>query len=549
MTIRVALAQINTVMGDFTRNAKTIAAAIEAAKKEGAVLVVFPELAVSGYPPEDLLYKEEFIAAARRTVEEIAPAAQGITAVVGYPRRHEGKLYNAAAVLTEGRIASIAHKTELPNYGVFDEKRYFASGDGGAVTVNGVRVGITICEDIWVEGSPVAARCARPDLDMVLNLSSSPYHLGKTGERRDVAAAFAKKCGKPLVYCNLAGGQDELVFDGGSFVCGADGGVIASAREFAPDLLIADVPLKAGEKAPDNRMTPPLPYPENVWAALQLGVRDYVEKNGFNKVLVALSGGIDSALTAAVAVSALGRERVWGVAMPSKYSSEGSVADARALAANLGIRFDIIPITDLMDGFDRALNPLFAGTPPGLAEENIQARIRGNLIMALSNKFGPLVLATGNKSEIGVGYCTLYGDMAGGFAVIKDLPKTRVYDLCRWINSRPGLPRIPENTLTKPPSAELRPGQKDSDSLPDYDVLDAILRLYVEEEKSVVEIIALGYDGRDVRRTVSLVEKSEYKRRQTAPGVKLTPKAFGKDRRVPITNRFIDGVEAKEDSE
>ncbi len=547
--IRVALAQINTAIGDFAHNASKITAAIESAKKEGAALVVFPELAVTGYPPEDLLYKEGFIRAAQRTVDEIAKAVHGICAVVGYPRRHEGKLYNAAAVMMDGRVATVAHKTELPNYGVFDEKRYFASGDGGTAVVNGVRMGITICEDIWVEGSPVVARCARPEVDLVLNLSSSPYHLGKTEERRSVATTFAKKCGKPLIYCNLTGGQDELVFDGGSFVCGADGVVTASAREFAPDLLIADVPLKPGENTPKNRIVPPIPYPENVWEALKLGVRDYVEKNGFKNVLVALSGGIDSALTAAVAVAALGRERVWGVAMPSKYSSEGSVSDARALARNLDIRFDIIPITDLMDGFDRALGPLFAGTAPGLAEENIQARIRGNLIMALSNKYGALVLATGNKSEIGVGYCTLYGDMAGGFAVIKDLPKTRVYDLCRWINGQSGLPRIPDNTITKPPSAELRPGQLDSDSLPGYGVLDTVLRLYVEEEKSVVEIIALGYDVREVRRIASLVDKSEYKRRQTAPGVKLTPKAFGKDRRVPITNRFIDGVEAKEDSE
>lgn len=547
--IRVALAQINVVLGDFSHNTAKITAAIESAKKDGAALVVFPELAVTGYPPEDLLFKEGFVRAAQRAVDTIAKSAHGITAVIGYPRRHEGKLYNAAAVLTEGRIAAVAHKRELPNYGVFDEKRYFASGEGCVFMVEGVRVGVTICEDIWVEGSPLAARYARPDVDVVLNLSSSPYHLGKTGERRSVATAFAKKCGKPLIYCNLAGGQDELVFDGGSFVCGADGAVIASAREFSPDLLFADVPLKAAEGAPKNRIVPPLQYPENVWEALKLGVRDYVEKNGFNTVLVALSGGIDSALTAAVAVAALGREQVWGVAMPSKYSSEGSVSDARALAHNLGIRFDIVPITDLMDGFDRALGPLFTGAAPGLAEENIQARIRGNLIMALSNKFGALVLATGNKSEISVGYCTLYGDMAGGFAVIKDLPKTRVYDLCRWINAQPGFPRIPESTITKPPSAELRPNQLDSDSLPEYAVLDAVLRLYVEEEKSVVEIIALGYDERDVRRTVSLVDRSEYKRRQTAPGVKLTPKAFGKDRRIPITNRFIDGVEAKEDSE
>lgn len=547
--IRVALAQINMVMGDFAHNASKITAAIEAAKKEGAALVVFPELAVTGYPPEDLLFKDNFIHAAARAVDEIAKAAHGICAVVGYPRRHGGKLYNAAAALMDGRVAAVAHKTELPNYGVFDEKRYFAAGDGGAITVNGVRISITICEDIWVEGSPVAARCARADVGLVLNLSSSPYHLGKTEMRRGAATAFAKKCGKPLVYCNLVGGQDELVFDGGSFVCGADGAVTAAAREFAEDLLIADVPLNAGEAAA-NKIVPPLAYPENVWKALTLGTRDYVEKNGFKNALVALSGGIDSALTAAVAVAALGRERVWGVAMPSRYSSEGSVSDARALARNLGIRFDVISITDLMDGFDRALGPLFTGTAPGLAEENIQARIRGNLIMALSNKFGSLVLATGNKSEIGVGYCTLYGDMAGGFAVIKDLPKTRVYDLCRWINGRPELPRIPDNTITKPPSAELRPGQLDSDSLPEYGVLDEVLRLYVEEEKSVVEIIALGYDGRDVKRTVSLVDKSEYKRRQTAPGVKLTPKAFGKDRRVPITNRFfIDWVEAKEDSE
>lgn len=547
--IRVALAQINTVMGDFAHNAAKITAAIEAAKKEGAAFVVFPELAVTGYPPEDLLYKEGFIRAAQRAVDEIAKSAHGITAVIGYPRRHEGKLYNAAAVLRDGGVAAVAHKRELPNYGVFDEKRYFVSGEGCVIVVNGQGVGITICEDIWVEGSPLVARYARPDVDLVLNLSSSPYHLGKTGERRAVATTFAKKCGKPLVYCNLTGGQDELVFDGGSFVCGADGAVIASAREFVPDLLIADVPLKVGEGAPKNRIVPPLPYPENIWEALKLGVRDYVEKNGFNAVLIALSGGIDSALTAAVAVAALGRERVWGVAMPSKYSSEGSVSDARALAQNLGICFDIVPITDLMDGFDRALGPLFAGTAPGLAEENIQARIRGNLIMALSNKFGALVLATGNKSEIGVGYCTLYGDMAGGFAVIKDLPKTRVYDLCLWINAQPGLPRIPDSTIAKPPSAELRPNQMDSDSLPEYAVLDAVLRLYVEEEKSVVEIIALGYDERDVRKTATLVDRSEYKRRQTALGVKLTPKAFGKDRRIPITNRFIDGVEAKEDSE
>lgn len=547
--IRVALAQINAVMGDFAHNAAAIAASIEAAKKEGAPLVVFPELAVTGYPPEDLLYKEGFIRAAQQVVDKMAKTVHGICAVVGYPRRHEGKLYNAAAVLMDGRVVTVAHKTELPNYGVFDEKRYFTSGDGGAVTVGGVRVAITICEDIWVAGSPAQARCARPDVDMALNLSSSPYHLGKTGERRGAATAFAKKCGKPLVYCNLTGGQDELVFDGGSFVCGADGVVIAAAREFAPDLLIADVPLKAGEVAPKNRIVPPMPYPENVWEALKLGVRDYVGKNGFNTVLIALSGGIDSALTAAVAAAALGRERVWGVAMPSRYSSEGSVSDARALADNLGIRFDVIPITDLMDGFDRALAPLFNGAAPGLAEENIQARIRGTLVMALSNKFGPLVLSTGNKSEISVGYCTLYGDTAGGFAVIKDLPKTRVYDLCRWINGRPGLPRIPDNTITKPPSAELRPNQKDSDSLPEYGLLDEVLRLYVEEEKSIVQIIALGYDGRDVKRVVSLVDRSEYKRRQTAPGVKLTPKAFGKDRRVPITNRLMDWVEAKEDSE
>ncbi len=541
--IRLALAQINPGMGDFGGNVEKIVRLAEKAAMEGADLVIFPELAVTGYPPEDLLYKKEFLACALESVNRIAASVKNICAIVGFPHEVEGRLYNAAAVMEGGKVRYIAHKFELPNYGVFDEKRYFTPGDAPQpVTIAGVPTALTICEDIWVQDGHAAGLCALKEVKLVVNISSSPYHIGKTELRRSIAGSWARRFEKPLAYCNLVGGQDELVFDGGSFVCGADGSIIASAMEFGEDLLLCDLPMGERKAAPAriSRITPPLEYPENVFEALKLGVSDYVRKNGFSKALIALSGGIDSALTACIAVAALGADKVRGVAMPSRYSSEGSVTDARDLAQNLGIGFDVIPITGLMDEFGNSLEGVFKGTLPGIAEENIQARIRGTLIMAISNKYGYLVLATGNKSEISVGYCTLYGDMAGGFAVIKDLPKTKVYGLCRWINGQPGMPHIPEPTITKPPSAELRPNQKDSDSLPEYSALDGILKYYVEDEKSIEEIIALGYSEREVRQVAGLVNKNEYKRRQTAPGVRITPKAFGKDRRVPITNQFRD---------
>ncbi|MBI5178407.1 MAG: NAD+ synthase [Nitrospinae bacterium] len=542
--IRIALAQVNPVMGDFAGNERLIAGQIAKAREAGAALVVFPELVVTGYPPEDLLYKRKFITQSWAVVDRLASATRGIAAIIGFPHEREGNLFNAAAVMTEGTIRHIEHKSELPNYGVFDEKRYFTPAkERSLVEIAGVKVAITICEDIWIPNGPAADLCAHPDARLIVNLSSSPYHIGKTELRRSIAGQWAKRFGHPLAYCNLVGGQDELVFDGGSFVCSAGGEITSSATEFGEDLLMADLPIGSGAVtgAPiAPRKTPSFQYPQNAYEALKLGVRDYVEKNRFKDVIVALSGGIDSALTAHIAVAALGAGRVRGVSMPSHFSSEGSVTDARELAANLDIRFDVLPIGGLMDAFGESLKETFAGTSPGIAEENIQARIRGLLVMAISNKFGNLVLTTGNKSEISVGYCTLYGDTAGGFAVIKDLPKTGVYDLCRWINAQPELPGIPEATIAKPPSAELRPNQKDSDSLPEYAELDPILKLYVEDEKSIEEITTLGYSVRQVRLVADLVSRSEYKRRQSAPGVRITPKAFGKDRRVPITNRFTD---------
>jgi NAD+ synthase (glutamine-hydrolysing) len=542
--IRIALAQINPALGDFDENRGKIVRYIQKAEDGGADLVLFPELVITGYPPEDLLFKKKFISRAYDEIKKISASVRSTCAVVGFPHEKDGKLYNAAAIIRDGRLTGVAHKSELPNYGVFDEKRYFAPAEKTEpVVIAGVGVAVTICEDIWVREGRAADLCARPDAGLIVNISSSPYHLGKTELRRATAGAWAARFGKPLAYCNLVGGQDELVFDGGSFVCDKSGRILSSAGEFCEDLLMVDLDVGPGKKngaAVTPRITPSFEYPQNAYEALKLGLRDYMGKNGFKSALVAVSGGVDSALTAYIAVGALGAEKVRGVAMPSPFSSEGSLADAKELARNLGMRLDVIPIAGLMDGFDGALEGMFEGTPRGIAEENIQARIRGTLIMALSNKFGDLVITTGNKSELSVGYCTLYGDTAGGFALIKDLPKTKVYDLCRWINGRPGWPKIPDATVSKEPSAELRPNQRDSDSLPEYGLLDAILKCYVEDEKSIEEIVALGYSEREVKRVAELVDKSEYKRRQTAPGVKITPKAFGKDRRMPITNKFRD---------
>jgi len=540
--IRIALAQINPTVGDLAGNARKIGDAVSEAVGKSAAIVLFPELALTGYPPEDLLFKKSFLKAAKRSLNKIAsgiPAS--IHALVGCPHEEEGNLYNAAALLTGGGVRRFFHKSHLPNYGVFDEKRYFAGErEPRPVELSSVRTAVTICEDIWLPEGPPARLCAEPDVELIVNISSSPFHTGKMAERREIVSSWARRFGKPLAYCNLVGGQDELVFDGGSFVCDASGKIIASAGQFTEELLIADVPIGAPAESGATAIAPLLDYPEKLFEALKLGTRDYVEKNGFKNAAIAVSGGIDSALTVAVAVAALGNERVKGVAMPSRYSSGLSLSDARLLAENHSIRLDVIPITGLMEKFDDALKELFKGTSPGIAEENIQARIRGTLMMALSNRFGHLVLTTGNKSELGVGYCTLYGDMAGGFAVIKDVPKKAVYELCGWINGRKELPRVPQSIIDKEPSAELRPDQKDSDSLPPYGVLDPILKEYVEEEKSIEEIIDLGYSERDVKRVVQLVNRNEYKRRQAPPGIRITPKAFGKDRRMPITSRYVE---------
>jgi NAD+ synthase (glutamine-hydrolysing) len=540
---RLALAQINTTVGDLEGNARKIIDAINEVAKKSVSIVLFPELVVTGYPPEDLLFKKSFLAAADRSLKEIASRTPAtLDAVVGCPHESGGRLYNSAAVLRGGVVREVFHKSHLPNYGVFDEKRYFAEGDAPRpADLSGLRAAVTICEDIWMPTGPPAQVCGDPDVELILNISSSPFHIGKMAERRRIARSWAGRFNKPLAYCNLVGGQDELVFDGGSFICNEHGEVVASARQFSEEILITDIPIGRSEPsggAIEPAVAPLLEYPEKLFEALKLGTRDYVEKNGFSRVVIAVSGGIDSALTVAVAVAALGPERVKGVAMPSRYSSESGLADARRLAESHGISLDVIPITGLMEKYETSLQEVFKGTRPGIAEENIQARIRGTLIMAISNKFGHLVLATGNKSELGVGYCTLYGDMAGGFAVLKDLPKKMVYELAEWIDRREGLPKIGESIIEKAPSAELRPDQKDSDSLPEYNVLDPILKRYVEEEKSVEEIIDLGYSEPDVKKVVRLVNRNEYKRRQAPPGIRITPKAFGKDWRLPITNKF-----------
>jgi NAD+ synthase (glutamine-hydrolysing) len=532
---RIALAQVNTVVGDLVGNGERVIAFTEAAREAGAKVVLFPELAVTGYPPEDLLLRSSFVEAGIVALHNIALKVKGIAVVTGFvDRDRDGRPYNAAAFLSNGRVRAVYRKMHLPNYGVFDEERYFGRGtEPLVVSLGGVPAGITVCEDIWVPRGPALPE-AKEGARLILNLSASPYHMGKIETRRSVAAATAKATGCPVAYCNLVGGQDELVFDGGSMVVSPGGRVLARARQFGEELLLCDL---FGEED-GGPVAAPLPTrEEEVWRALVLGTRDYVEKNRFPGAIIGLSGGVDSALVAAVAAEALGPKRILGVTLSSMYTSRESVEDAHALARNLGIRVIDLSIEEAYRAFVGTLAPAFEGRAPDLTEENLQARIRGTILMALSNKFGHIVLTTGNKSEMSVGYATLYGDMAGGFAVIKDLFKGMVYAVCRDYNRREGRAAIPERILTKPPSAELRPDQKDSDSLPEYDLLDPILRMYVEEEKSVPEMVAAGHDESTVRRVVRLVDGSEYKRRQAPPGVKITPRALGKDRRMPITNR------------
>ncbi len=533
--LRIALAQINTTVGDIPGNARKILEFSARAREAGAALVVFPELAIPGYPPEDLLLRASFLEENVRAWKEIARRVRGITAVVGFVDRDaRGRNYNAAGIAAGGRVRGVYHKMHLPNYGVFDEVRYFSPGKEPMLFPAGrSAVGVTVCEDIWVRRGPLP-REAKAGARLILNLSSSPYHAGKWEERKELVARHATASRCPVAYCNLVGGQDELVFDGGSMVVSSGGNLLARAKMFEEDLLVCDVD---GE-GEGGRIDPAPEGEEEIFRALVAGTRDYVAKNRFPGVIVGLSGGIDSSLVAVIAVEALGAGRVLGVTMSSVHTAKMSVEDAHALASNLGIRCIDLSIRDVYRTFEAELSGPFHGLPADATEENIQARIRGTILMALSNKFGHLVLTTGNKSEMSVGYATLYGDMAGGFAAIKDLYKTSVYRLSRYVNRIRGSAVIPERVFTRPPSAELAPDQKDTDSLPEYDVLDPILRMYVEKDRSVPEMVAAGNPEEIVRRVVALVDRSEYKRRQAPPGVKITPRALGRDRRMPITNRF-----------
>jgi NAD+ synthase (glutamine-hydrolysing) len=568
--MRIALAQIDTTVGDLDGNRALILDRLAQAKDAGADLAVFPELAVTGYPPEDLLLRPGFIRAAERSLDEIARTARGITLLVGTPHL-DRDLYNACAVCSEGEVKALVKKRFLPNYGVFDEFRYFAPGDELLLFEHGdVLIGVTVCEDMWQPGPP-ATDLALAGAHLLVNVSASPFHVGKDREREQMFRTRARDNNAFVAFCNAVGGQDELIFDGHSALIDDEGTVIARAPGFEEALLVVDVDPSTvvGRRLTDARrralaretgvadvpviqigstrdrtdeLAPMLvPFSdelEQMRQALVLGLRDYVAKNGFEDVLVGVSGGIDSALTAAIAVEALGSERVHCVSMPSRFTSAATRADARRLAENLGAGFQEIEIEAVFESFLAALAPSFAGREHDLTEENLQARIRGTLLMALSNKFGRLLVATGNKSELSVGYATLYGDMAGGFALLKDVFKTDVFRLARYLNERAGNELIPQAVIDRPPSAELRADQLDEDSLPPYPALDRVLEAYVEEDRSLEELSADGFDEDVVRRAVAMVDRAEYKRRQAPPGVRLRPKAFGRDRRTPITNRW-----------
>ena len=565
--LRIALCQLNTTVGDLDGNTARILDALGTAETAGADLAAFPELAITGYPPEDLVLKPGFVADNRAALAKVAARTARCAAVVGFVDAGRD-LHNAAAVCIGGEVAGIYRKRLLPNYAVFDEQRYFTPGNEQPelYVIGGVRVGVSICEDAWSPNGPIAVQ-GLGGAELVVNINASPYFAGRLAARERMLATRAADASCALVYVNQVGGQDELVFDGASMVFDADGELRCRARQFTEDVVIVDLdvrpvfrkrlldprgrintePLPAvvlTERAvADDDYRPPVLEPEldrvaEVYEALVLGTRDYVRKNGFTDVVIGLSGGVDSALVAAIAADALGAEHVHGVSMPSRYSSEGSRTDAEELASALGIDFRTIAIEDAFAAFLGLLEPSFGGRPPDLTEENLQSRIRGVLLMALSNKFGWMVLTTGNKSEMAVGYSTLYGDTAGGFAVIKDVFKLQVYELCRYVNDRAGRMVIPEDVLTKPPSAELRPDQRDDQSLPPYEVLDPILEAYIEGDGTASELVAAGFDEAIVRRITRLVDLAEYKRRQSPPGVRVTPKAFGKDRRLPITNGY-----------
>jgi NAD+ synthase (glutamine-hydrolysing) len=571
--MRVALAQINTVVGDVWGNVEKAADALSRAVENGAEVVAFPELTIPGYPPEDLLLRPGFVGSNLKALQEFASEVPaGVVAAIGFVDL-DSDLYNACALVSGGEVLHRYHKRYLPNYGVFDENRYFREGSGAPLLkLDGAFLGVNVCEDIWCPGGP-AREQAVGGAGVLLNISASPYHRRKALSRERMLGVRASDYGCYVLFCNLVGGQDELVFDGHSVIFGPEGNLIARARQFEEDLLFADLHPEesliqrlhdprlrkdTSEKPPqiveapnyeprsevqsiETRVEPSLSEEGEVLEALTLGLGDYFAKNGFSGAVLGLSGGIDSSLGAAIAARALGPENVTGVLMPSRYTSEGSNTDAEALAKNLGIDTQVVPIGPAFDSYEQMLQPAFKGLPENEAEENIQARIRGNILMALSNKFGWIVLSTGNKSEMSVGYSTLYGDMAGGFAVIKDVPKSLVYSVSRHINELEGREIIPESVLEKEPSAELRDDQRDSDSLPPYEVLDPILEAYVEQDKDLREIVAAGYDEEDVRKVIKLVDRAEYKRRQAPTGIKITNRAFGRDRRMPITNRYRDG--------
>jgi len=554
--LRVALAQINCLVGDLQGNFAKIRANMEIAQESGADIVVFPELAVTGYPPEDLLLKPKFIRDNLEYLGKLVKLVKDIVVIAGFVDKKSSRLYNSLAVIYSGKIIGVYHKMRLPNYGVFDEERYFEAGENPLVYKFGQSLfGLSVCEDIWHEDGPIKLQAAK-GAKLIFNSNASPYYAGKINEREAVVRKQARLNKAAIVYVNLVGGQDELVFDGQSIVVDNKGRVIKRAAAFKEDLLIVDlaVPFSkavvpkntvivADKITPKNKIAlakrkiKPLEPLAEVYQALTLGLKDYINKNGFRKAVIGLSGGIDSALVAVLAADAIGSENVTGVFMPSRYSSNESEVDARGLAQNLGLKFITISIEKMYEAYLAELAAHFAGLEANIAEENLQARIRGNLLMALSNKFGWLVLTTGNKSEMSTGYATLYGDMAGGFAVIKDVPKTLVYKLSAYRNSLGTV--IPERVFTKEPTAELKPNQKDSDTLPVYEKLDPILKAYIEEDKDLGRIASLGFDPEVVARVLRMVDKSEYKRRQSPPGIKITPKSFGKDRRMPVTNKYI----------
>lgn len=530
--MQIAIAQLNATVGDLTGNADKIIKFVDQAKQKGAQLVITPELALCGYPPEDLLLRQDFITANEKKLDQIASKVHDITCIIGHPKQIDGKLYNAASIIQGGKVVQTYHKQYLPNYSVFDEERYFQPGNQTLVfDLDGVKFGILVCEDIWK--SEPAALCKQAGADLIITLNASPYHMDKLDMRYEVLIERAKEVARPIIYANLVGGQDELVFDGASFMVNQDGVITHQAPSFVESMTLIHLNQKHAANAP---LIKSLTQEAMVYQALKLGLSDYINKNGFPGVVLGLSGGIDSALTLAIAVDALGVERVKVLMMSSQFTANMSVDDAVDMAERVKVKYSLIPIKSLFDSFKVSLSNEFEGLPEDTTEENLQARIRGTLLMAMSNKFGCIVLTTGNKSETAVGYSTLYGDMAGGFSLLKDVPKTLVYRLANYRNSVSEI--IPERIITRPPSAELRADQTDQDSLPAYEVLDAIMQAYVEADMSIDDITSLGYSRDDVKRVVTLIDRNEYKRRQAPVGVRITQRGFGKDRRYPITCRL-----------